>query len=81
MAAPHAQGGSTGQAAKAGASRDEAPLRVILVGRTGLDAKLRLDPAVELVRVKTAPIQFIPYCFEITFQRMFGGCIVSRIRK
>lgn len=54
MAAPHAQGGSTGQAAKAGASRDEAPLRVILVGRTGLDAKLRLDPAVELVRVKTA---------------------------
>lgn len=29
-------------------------LRVILVGRTGLDARLRLDPAVELVRVKSA---------------------------
>jgi diguanylate cyclase (GGDEF)-like protein len=29
-------------------------LRVILVGRTGLDAKLRLDPNVELVRVKSA---------------------------
>lgn len=29
-------------------------LRVILVGRTGLDAKLRLDPNMELVRVKTA---------------------------
>lgn len=29
-------------------------LRVILVGRTGLDAKLRLDPNVELVRVRTA---------------------------
>lgn len=29
-------------------------LRIILVGRTGLDAKLRLDPAIELVRVKTA---------------------------
>lgn len=30
------------------------PLRVILVGRTGLDAKLRLDAGVELVRVRTA---------------------------
>ncbi len=29
-------------------------LRVILVGRTGLDAKLRLDPNMELVRVKSA---------------------------
>jgi diguanylate cyclase (GGDEF)-like protein len=29
-------------------------VRVILVGRTGLDAKLRLDPLVELVRVRTA---------------------------
>jgi hypothetical protein len=34
--------------------RDESVLRVILVGRTGLDAKLRLDPGVELVRAKTA---------------------------
>lgn len=34
-------------------SGDDAPLRVILVGRTGLDAGLRLDPAVELVRVRT----------------------------
>ncbi len=30
------------------------PLRVILVGRTGLDAKLRLDPNVELIRTGTA---------------------------
>lgn len=29
-------------------------MRVILVGRTGLDAKLRLDPKVELVRVRSA---------------------------
>lgn len=34
------------------------PVRVILVGRTGLDARLRLDPAVELVRVRT-PYQAI----------------------
>lgn len=33
-------------------------VRVILVGRTGLDAKLRLDPSVELIRVKD-PIQAI----------------------
>src|ERR1051326_2514452 len=33
---------------------DGAPLRVILVGRTGLDARLRLDSGVELVRVRTA---------------------------
>ncbi len=29
-------------------------LRVLLVGRTGLDAALRLDPGIELVRVRTA---------------------------
>ncbi|HYE02427.1 MAG TPA: GGDEF domain-containing protein [Phycisphaerales bacterium] len=29
-------------------------LRVILVGRTGLEAALRLDPAIELVRARTA---------------------------
>jgi diguanylate cyclase (GGDEF)-like protein len=28
-------------------------VRVILVGRTGLDARLRLDPAVEMIRVKS----------------------------
>ena len=28
------------------------PLRIILVGRTGLDARLRLDPTVELVRAQ-----------------------------
>ncbi len=32
----------------------DAPSVVVLVGRTGLDAALRLDPSIELVRVKTA---------------------------
>ena len=36
------------------ADADGAPLRVILVGRTGLDARLRLDAGVEVVRVRTA---------------------------
>src|SRR5262245_38711954 len=31
----------------------ELGVRVILVGRTGLDARLRLDPAVEMIRVKS----------------------------
>ncbi len=31
-----------------------APLRVILVGRTGLDARLRLDSGLEVVRVRSA---------------------------
>lgn len=31
----------------------DAPLRVILVGRTGLDAALRLDSAIELIRART----------------------------
>ena len=37
-------------------SRDDEllELRVILVGRTGLDGRLRLDPAIELVRAPTA---------------------------
>ena len=35
------------------ASTDAPPLRVILVGRTGLDGKLRLDPDLELVRVRS----------------------------
>jgi diguanylate cyclase (GGDEF)-like protein len=35
------------------APEETPPLRVILIGRTGLDGKLRLDPGVELVRVKT----------------------------
>jgi diguanylate cyclase (GGDEF)-like protein len=34
-------------------SAEGAPLRIILIGRTGLDAKLRLDEGVELVRVRT----------------------------
>ncbi len=34
----------------------DAPLRVILVGRTGLDAALRLDSAIELIRART-PLQ------------------------
>jgi len=32
----------------------QSQVRVILVGRTGLDAALRLDPGVELLRVRTA---------------------------
>ncbi len=36
----------------------EFDVRVILVGRTGLDAKLRLDPTIELVRVKS-PLEAI----------------------
>lgn len=36
----------------------EFAVRVILVGRTGLDAKLRLDPTIELVRVKS-PLEAI----------------------
>ncbi len=49
-------GGTNGLNVAAGRSAraDGAPLRVILVGRTGLDAKLRLDSGVELVRVRTA---------------------------
>jgi diguanylate cyclase (GGDEF)-like protein len=47
MASAAAQGGL-------GESLGEAPaVRVILVGRTGLDGRLRLDPDVELVRVKS----------------------------
>lgn len=38
--------------AQNGADHHGADVRVILVGRTGLDARLRLDPGVELVRVK-----------------------------
>jgi len=33
---------------------EQIDVRVLLVGRTGLDAALRLDPGVELVRVRTA---------------------------
>lgn len=36
----------------------EASLRVILAGRTGLDAALRRDPSIELLRVKT-PVELI----------------------
>lgn len=36
----------------------EASLRVILAGRTGLDASLRRDPSIELLRVKT-PVELI----------------------
>ena len=38
--------------AQIGSAGHGADVRVILVGRTGLDARLRLDPGVELVRVK-----------------------------
>ncbi len=44
------QASTRGTQADRGAPGTE-PLRVILVGRTGLDARLRRDPAMELVRV------------------------------
>src|SRR5262245_2825714 len=43
----------TGERVVSGAA-SELEVRVILVGRTGLDAKLRLDPGLELVRVRTS---------------------------
>lgn len=52
----HPARGGDGAAAAASvaiAGQDGPPLRVILVGRTGLDGKLRLDPDLELVRVKS----------------------------
>ena len=39
---------------KAGESADPLRARVVLVGRTGLDAKLRLDLDLELIRSRTA---------------------------
>ena len=36
------------------AAGDAGPLRVILVGRTGLEAALRVDPTIELVRARAA---------------------------
>lgn len=42
------------QNAKASAGPTAEALRVVLIGRTGLDAKLRLDPAIELIRARTA---------------------------
>src|SRR5512140_994623 len=50
MSSIGAQSGASGSPLDA----DGAPLRVILVGRTGLDARLRLDTGVEVVRVRTA---------------------------
>src|SRR4051812_4687781 len=47
MSEPQEHGRAAGESASG-------PIRVILVGRTGLDGRLRLDPQVELVRVRTA---------------------------
>ena len=44
--------GTTHEAA--GGTTDPLRARVVLVGRTGLDAKLRLDPELELIRSRTA---------------------------
>jgi diguanylate cyclase (GGDEF)-like protein len=52
MSSPHEHDRAAGETGGA-ADKGEA-FRVILVGRTGLDGRLRLDPHVELVRVKTA---------------------------
>ncbi len=47
----HPEGGIGVRSAVSDTERND--LRVILVGRTGLDAALRLDPGIELVRVQT----------------------------
>lgn len=47
---------TTGQGTTRGSAGERVepwPARVVLVGRTGLDAKLRLDPELELVRART----------------------------
>lgn len=50
-------------------------LRVILVGRTGLDARLRLDPEVELVRVRT-PLEAVGELAEPLVGERPAGTIV-----
>lgn len=58
--APGARGGAgrapvpAGRFDASGRERPRAQTRVILVGRTGLDAKLRADPTLELVRVRSS---------------------------
>lgn len=47
---------TTGQGTTRGSAGERVepwPARVVLVGRTGLDAKLRLDPELELIRART----------------------------
>jgi diguanylate cyclase (GGDEF)-like protein len=48
------RGGGNETLTRHGGPEAPLPLRIILVGRTGLDAKLRLDPNVELIRASTA---------------------------
>jgi diguanylate cyclase (GGDEF)-like protein len=45
--------GTTHGTAPGGSSPEMIPARVVLVGRTGLDAKLRLDPDLELIRTRS----------------------------
>lgn len=53
--AAHAQRGSSApEPYRPGASSSSSPVRVVLVGQTGLDLPLRLDPTIELRRVPTA---------------------------
>ncbi|MFM9995340.1 MAG: diguanylate cyclase domain-containing protein [Phycisphaerales bacterium] len=54
MAIIEPKNGTGGEHTARGAvATPESPLRVILVGRTGLDAGLRADPGIELVRVRS----------------------------
>lgn len=50
-------------------------VRVILVGRTGLDAKLRLDPGLELVRVRT-PLEAIGELSDPIDEASPRACVV-----
>lgn len=53
----------------------ELEVRVILVGRTGLDAKLRLDPGLELVRVRT-PLEAIGELSDPIDDQSPRACVV-----
>ncbi|MCC6677635.1 MAG: GGDEF domain-containing protein [Phycisphaerales bacterium] len=53
----------------------ELEVRVILVGRTGLDAKLRLDPGLELVRVRT-PLEAIGELSDPIDEQSPRACVV-----
>lgn len=50
-------------------------VRVILVGRTGLDARLRLDPDVELVRVRTR-LEAVGELSDACHEGMTGRAVV-----
>lgn len=53
-------------------------LRIILVGRTGLDARLRLDPGIELVRVRE-PLDAIGELADPTGRVAGDGCAITPV--